>query len=72
MPDTRPAIVKELKSYTWQFNPNTKELTISRYLTDGTDAAVETVTIDKIRMFSLFRFLIRISQKMSTHPRHAK
>ena len=45
-------IKRELKNHLWEFDEETKELTIMEY--DG-----EAVVLDKVRWFSLFRFMIR-------------
>jgi len=64
-------IKKELKNYTWEFNDETKELTVIRFDIDEQvmSGAMESITLDKIRWFSLFRFMIRASQRMSVKRR---
>jgi len=67
-------IVKNLKEHCWSFDRDKKELTISRFYIDeeAGEGGEEKVTLDKIRLFSLFRFLIRISQKMSARQRRKR
>jgi len=62
---TSQLIEKKLKNYTWTFNEETKELVIT------SNEQEVTIVLDKIRWFSLFRFMIRASQRMST-PRRNK
>ena len=59
-------ITRELKDYTFEFDEEEKTLKICERLTP------DTIILDKVRMFSLFRFLIRISQKMTTKRRVVK
>jgi hypothetical protein len=56
-------ITKELKDYIWLFDEDKKTLAIRKRKFD------QGITIPKTQMFSLFRFLIRISQKLSTKKR---
>ena len=67
-------IEKHLKDYTWIFNEEKKELRLERYFVDEVkrEGSKDTIEIDKTRMFSLMRFLIRISQKMSSQRRRKK
>lgn len=59
-------IERKLKNYTWVFDEETKEVTLF-----GREKPA-MVTLDKIRWFSLFRFMIRASQRMSVKPRKKK
>jgi hypothetical protein len=60
-------ITKELKDYTFTWNDVTRTLTIARnsYYEDN------FIPLDKVRMLSLMRFMIRVMQHLSVH-RHAK
>jgi len=58
-----PVIEKQLKDYTWKFNFETKELFIAH------EKSGHYLTIPKTQWFSLFRFLIRISQALSRRRR---
>ena len=58
-------IVRELKNYRWLFDEENKRLTLFDKRLNN------SFSLDKVRLFSLFRFLIRISQRMST-PRRKK
>jgi len=64
-------IVRELKNHRWTFDLEKRELTIEAMnITDGTtEPWVDRATIDKVRMFSLFRFLIRVSQRLEIEER---
>jgi len=62
-------INKELKNYSWTFKDNKLILTgfhIDRY---GGPGIMDRIELDKIRTFSLFRFLVRVSQKLSSKRR---
>ena len=56
-------IEKKLKNYTWLYNSSSNSLLISNNITGG------SVVIDKIRMYSLARFIIRVSQRLSKKER---
>jgi hypothetical protein len=60
-------ITKSLKNYTFEFDEDKKELILIRNLYGVSDEIV--FEMDKTRMFSLFRFLVRISQKISSRKR---
>ena len=62
-------IKKQLKDYKFEFNTENKELRVMRLHEVGADMDVESVVLDKPRMYSLFRFLVRISQKLSSEQR---
>jgi len=64
-------IKRELKNHTWEFDEETKELTIWAFDEDEerNEASFNTITLDKTRWFSLFRFMIRASQRMSVKRR---
>lgn len=64
-------IIKNLKQHKWSFDEDTKELTISRYVVDEKlkSGYEEKVTIDRVRMFSLMRFMIRVMARLSTKRR---
>ena len=60
-------VTKQLKSgYVWEFEPDTKTLYVGGSDFYGHDAKIP---IDKTRIFSLMRFLVRVSQKMSSQRR---
>jgi len=50
-------IAKRLKDYEFEYDPEYKRLRLMRYRTE------EFIEIDRIRMFSLARFILRIAQK---------
>jgi len=56
-------VKRELKWHIWYFDRINKSLTIYDKRRD------ECVVLDKVRWFSLFRFLIRAAQKLSTKLR---
>lgn len=59
-------IEKKLKDYIWSFEEDTKRLGIyDKKSTMG-------VGIDRLRIFSLMRFLIRVCQKLSQPSRKRK
>lgn len=58
-------IIRKLKEYEFIYDEELKELVIFNLNNN------QCVALDKIRMFSLFRFLIRVSQRMAT-PRRKK
>lgn len=60
-------IIKNLKNFTWDYDLDKHELILVRNLFGVSESMV--FEMDKTRMFSLFRFLIRISQKMSSKKR---
>jgi hypothetical protein len=64
------SIIKNLKNYTWEFDEDKKMLFLERDLLGICDKVV--FEMDRTRMFSLFRFLVRISQKMSSKRRVKK
>ncbi len=57
-------MLKELKDYVWVWQEVGDLLILNNKLSK------ENICIDKTRMFSLMRFLIRISQKLSSHRRY--
>jgi len=59
-------ITRQLKDYTFEFDEEERTLRIID------NEVGSEVVLDKIRMFSLFRFLIRISQRMTTKRRVVK
>jgi len=59
-------IERKLKNHCWQFHEDTKNILI---IDDKTEEFVE---LDKVRWFSLFRFMIRASQRMSAKRRIKK
>lgn len=59
-------IQRDLINYNWSFNEADKTLT----LTDK--ESNEHFVLDKVRMFSLFRFLIRASESMIVRRRKNK
>lgn len=60
-------ITKVLKNYTFEFDEDKKELILTSHLYGVGDVIV--LEMDKTRMFSLARFLIRVSQKLSSKKR---
>ena len=56
-------IKRKLKNHLWEFDEVAKLLIITNC------KLKQSVSLDKTRMFSLFRFLIRVSQRMSTKRR---
>lgn len=57
-------LIKNLKDYTFEFDEDDKVLEIIE------EAKKESVKLDKIRMLSLMRFMIRILARLSV--RHVK
>lgn len=57
-------MIKQLKDYTWVWNTEGDLLVLENKLSK------ETISVDKVRVFSLMRFLIRITQKLSSHRRY--
>ena len=57
-------IEKKLKNYCFKYHEDKHYLELV-YLSDDEPAFI----LDKIRMFSLFRFLIRVSQRLSSKRR---
>lgn len=60
---THEVVKRELKHYIWYFDRVSKELTIYDKVSG------QFMVLDKVRWFSLFRFLIRAAQKLSTKLR---
>lgn len=58
---------KELKDYTFNWNEITKTLAIH----ENSMGLEDFVLLDKVRMLSLMRFMIRVMQHLSVH-KHAK
>ncbi len=56
-------IKRELKDWIWDFDEETYEITIWEKH-EGEPPAIPVLTLDMIRWFSLFRFLIRCSQRL--------
>lgn len=56
-------IQRDLINYIWLFNEEDKNLVLKNKETN------EHFVLDKVRMFSLFRFLIRVSEAMIIHRR---
>ena len=54
---------RELKNYLWEFDEETKSLLIFDVEHE------ESVVLDKTRWFSLFRFMVRASARMSVKRR---
>ena len=68
-------IERKLKNYTWSFDLDKNELTLVKpYPGIGIGGNVELghITIDKPRLFSLMRFLVRVSAKLSSRRRIKK
>ena len=63
-------IRRELKDWVWEFDKENKELKIWRKIPDRVPEWI--LTLDKVRRYSLFRFLIRASQTESTRKRGKK
>lgn len=62
-------ITKELKDYTFDWSDEKKSLAIiERSNQDNTSVGM---VMDKVRMLSLMRFMIRVMQHLSVH-KHAK
>lgn len=59
-------IIKTLKNYVWTYDEGDKWLVITDIKTQ------DRVAIPKTQMFSLFRFLIRVSQRLSSKRRLKK
>ena len=59
-------INRKLKEWTWVFNEEEKTLEIHHTPTN------RHLTLDKVRWFSLFRFMIRSAQRLSTKRRKKK
>ncbi len=57
-------IRRELKSHTWEFDEETRELTITRYVNHDLEPYKQRVVLDRVRMFSLMRFMIRVAQRL--------
>lgn len=63
-------IKRELKGHIWEFDEEKKEISI---LIKRPDLKTGIgINLDKTRWFSLFRFMIRASQRMSTQRRKKK
>lgn len=70
-------IVRALQNATWEFNSDSNELRViterASVLPDGTAIRTKAeVTLNKVELFSLSRFLIRSMQKMSQKERKLK
>jgi hypothetical protein len=57
-------IEKELKDYRWVYDEELKRLAIIDAVNH------ERVVMDKVRMLSLARFIIRVLARLSVHKRH--
>ena len=57
---------KELKDYEFTWDEELKMLLI------GDNRTRLAVMVDKVRMLSLMRFMIRVMQHLSVHKRHEK
>lgn len=62
-------IIKQLKNFLWEFDEESKELTLT-FQPDGISEAY-IFKMDKVRMLSLTRFIIRVMARLST-PRRIK
>ena len=63
-------IERKLNNYKWSFNDDTKEMELWFSKSAGDNKVVYAdFKMDKIRWFSLFRFMIRVSYRMSTKRR---
>ena len=58
---------KQLKDYIFDWNEVTKTLTIADRRSED-----DFVIVDKVRMLSLCRFIIRVLAHLSVHKRHEK
>lgn len=57
-------IKRELKDWIWEFDDNERRLTLWKKHGEASQPPLEPVlTLDEVRMFSLFRFLIRAAQR---------
>lgn len=63
-------IIRQLKSYLFEFDEDKKELTLS-FQPYGIDEAI-TFVLPKTQMVSLERFIIRVMARLSTHRRIKK
>lgn len=61
-------IEKKLKDFTFQYDLDTKELWLFKVM-GKSRSILESFKIDKTRMFSLMRFMIRVSQRLSSQRR---
>lgn len=59
-------IQKELKDYKFGFAEDIKVLRVWE------TRKQKYIELDKVRMLSLMRFMIRVLQRLSVHKRHAK
>jgi len=61
-------IKRVLKDYTWEFDLDKKVLILNRDLYGVQEQL--TFEMDKIRMLSLMRFMVRVLARLSIHKRN--
>jgi len=57
---------KELKDYIWQYDRDTKVLTAWK------KGSIDSIVLDKVRWFSLLRFMIRAAYYLNIKKRKPK
>ena len=66
-------IIKQLKNFLFEYDTDNNTLYLSAQPFGISESPeVYTLHLDKVRMFSLFRFLIRVSQKLSSKRKIVK
>lgn len=70
-------IVRKLKMSSWIWDEEKNELILVVWIpnpnNDGDpDELIESIKINRVQMFSLFRFLVRVSQRLSRKSKRKK